>query len=86
MVLTPSLFSKDPFMRLKRKRLRPTIGLKDVRREQVETRATRAEEGGGVYPSSPCIEKGEKDICSSEEEAGSTRLLVCSKEGKGTLH
>lgn len=27
-VLTPSLFTKDPFMRLKRKRLSPTIDLK----------------------------------------------------------
>lgn len=44
-MLDPTIFAKDPFMRLKRKRLGPAIDLKEVRRERVVAQAMEAEEG-----------------------------------------
>lgn len=45
MVSTPLIFAKDPIIRLKRKKLGPTIHLKDGRREWAEAWAMESEEG-----------------------------------------
>lgn len=43
-VLAPTIFVKDSFMRLKRERLGPIVDLKEVRREQAVAWAMEAEE------------------------------------------
>lgn len=50
----------------------------------IASRGGRSRRKGG-YSLSSCMEEGEKDIYSSEEEAGWVRLLISSKEGKCTL-
>lgn len=80
MVLTPSIFAKDPSMRLKRKRLGPTIDLKVGRRKMGEARVAEPVEGG--EEDTPCIEEGEEDIWPTEQEATETRFLVRPEKGK----
>lgn len=57
MVLTPLIFAKDHLMRLKKKRLGPTMGLKVARRELTEARVIEAEEGGKNGTSRPFMQK-----------------------------
>lgn len=80
-VLATKIFTKDSFMRLKRKRLGPTINLKEVRRE----RGVAPRRKGRGYTSPPRREGGEKYSCPLEEEAGYAELLVRSKEDKGVV-
>lgn len=72
-------------MRLKRKRLSPTIHLKEGRRKQLVAWATEAEEERRRTLPAPCPEEWKKHSCSTEEEACCGKLLILSKEDKGTL-
>lgn len=77
MVPSPIIFAKDPFMRLKRKKLGLTTDLKEGRREEAMARAMAGEEDS--------LHMREKRQLLSEEVDHTKLLLVCSKESKGTL-
>lgn len=70
-------------MRLKRKKPGPTIDLKEGMKERAMVQDTEVEEGEEYCPR-PYME-GEKDFCSSEEEAGCIKIFLCPEEGIGIL-
>lgn len=59
MVLAPTIFVRDPHMRLKKKKLGPNMGLREERRERALARAVEAE-GGEYKDTRPLIRKGKK--------------------------
>lgn len=60
-VPAPTMFAKDLFMRLKRKKLGATIDLRQGRKEQVVARVREAEEGEKDTPH-PLTRKGKKAV------------------------
>lgn len=59
-VSIPSIFAMDPLIRLKRKRLDPTLDLNSGRRELAEARAQEAEKGVRKMPVEHWAKEGEE--------------------------
>lgn len=83
-ISVPTIFMRDPHMRLKRKRLGPATDLRDGRRERAMGRATEAEERDEEDEESPLVRKGKSTATprKREQAPGSTfaskKTKVCS--------
>lgn len=84
-VSTSSIFAMDPMMRLKRKRLGPTIDLKAGRRKLAEARAQEAEEGVRKLPLEPWAEEGEEVFCPRKRKQLTLGSSTAPKRAKVSL-
>lgn len=77
LVLVSTIVMRDPFMRLKRKKLCPTMNPKEVQRAKALAWAAEAEEGDKEEEETPSSGREGRQL-PQEEEAGRTKLYVNS--------
>lgn len=80
MVLVRTIFARDPLMRLKRKKLGPTVDLKVARRGLADTQAREAEEAREGTPSALGQRKGKKTATSQKRKLTSGASSVSKRE------